>query len=419
MRMKDTVPPRSILAAIAACLALQMTGFAMFTPLFALRFEAFGAGVQALSTGDMAYALTFAFAAPFIGMLADRFGRRPVILLSAAGFVLAFAGYLAAAAAWQLILLRGLAGVFGSATLPVPTSIVGDLAPADRRGRWVGIIYGGAAVGYIAGPLLGGLLNDRFGYVVPSAAATALAAAALLLALFRIPETRPPAPQAPGSGPEHSAWTHVWQAVPARSTVLLVLLISFGVMFAFAFVQPQLMFYAYDDLGWTSSQVGLVMSAYAVAFMVCAFAVGQLSDRVGRKPALVAGLALFSAQFAGLLVFRDVAWIMMSFIVAGLGNALYEPSLSAIVLDITPSEHTAGMLGVRNTAGSLGSMLGPALVVLLTPLLAARTGFLIAAAVVVSLALLAGLALHLPERGEAAHESRQAALEQLGTEHHS
>jgi MFS family permease len=81
------------------------------------------------------------------------------------------------------------------------------------------------------------------------------------------------------------------------------MLITFGVMFAWAFIEPQFMFYAYDDLSWTSSQLGLVMSAYGVAFMLGEFALGQLSDRLGRKPALVLGLTLFSAQFVGLAIF--------------------------------------------------------------------------------------------------------------------
>ena len=93
--------------------------------------------------------------------------------------------------------------------------------------------------------------------------------------------------------------------------------ISFGVMFAWAFIEPQFMFYAYDDLNWTSSQLGLIMSTYGVAFMFGEFALGQLSDRLGRKPVLVLGLALFSAQFIGLVIFRDVTWIVASFMLAG------------------------------------------------------------------------------------------------------
>lgn len=396
----------SVLATLASCMALHMTGFAMFQPLFALRFDSFGAGVAALSVSDMAYALTFAFAAPFTGMLADRFGRRPIILLSLAGYVLAFAGYLFAPVAWILIALRGLAGIFGAGLLPGMTSIVGDLAPENRRAQWIGIVNGGAAAGFIVGPSLGGLLYDRFGYVVPSAVSITMATGALLLALFRIPETHTSAAH---PSRLRSPWTLGWQALHARSTFLLLMGITFGVMFAYAFIQPQFMFHAYDDLSWTSSQLGLVMSAYAVAFMFSAFAFGRLSDRLGRKPVLVLGLALFSAQFVGLVLFQDVAWIMVSFIIAGLGNALYDPALSAMILDITPPEHTAGMLGLNSMAGSLGRMLGPALVVLITPLAGPQVVFLAAAVLVCMVALASGLVLRLPGGIDGAHHLAEQA----------
>lgn len=396
----------SVLATLASCMALHMTGFAMFQPLFALRFDSFGAGVAALSVSDMAYALTFAFAAPFTGMLADRFGRRPIILLSLVGYVLAFAGYLFAPVAWILIALRGLAGIFGAGLLPGMTSIVGDLAPENRRAQWIGIVNGGAAAGFIVGPSLGGLLYDRFGYVVPSAVSITMATGALLLALFRIPETHTSAAH---PSRLRSPWTPGWQALHARSTFLLLMGITFGVMFAYAFIQPQFMFHAYDDLSWTSSQLGLVMSAYAVAFMFSAFAFGRLSDRLGRKPVLVLGLALFSAQFVGLVLFQDVAWIMVSFIIAGLGNALYDPALSAMILDITPPEHTAGMLGLNSMAGSLGRMLGPALVVLITPLAGPQVVFLAAAVLVCMVALASGLVLRLPGGIDGAHHLAEQA----------
>src|SRR5512134_857327 len=90
------------LAALALCMALQMTSFVITLPLFARRFESFGAGVEALNISAMAYALTSTLAAPFMGMLADRFGRRPIILFSLAGYVLAFSGYLFAASTWLL-----------------------------------------------------------------------------------------------------------------------------------------------------------------------------------------------------------------------------------------------------------------------------------------------------------------------------
>lgn len=393
LRATNIQVPRSrsgILVATAVCMALQMTGFVMILPLFARRFEDFGAGVEALGVSAMAYALTAMVAAPFVGMLADRVGRRPIILISLAAYVLAFTGYLFAASAWLFVLLRGLAGLFTAGLVPAMNSIVGDLAPQNRRGRWIGIVNGGASAGWIAGPLLGGLLYDRFGYVVPFSASVVMALAALLTAVRWIPETNVNV-----ATPKRSQAAHklLWQALSGRSTLALLMLITFGVLFAWAFIEPRFMFYAYDDLGWTSAQLGFVMSAYGLAFMAGEFALGQLSDRAGRRPVLVLGLALFSAQFAGLLFFRDTTLIIISFLVAGLGNALYDPALSALVLDITPEEHRAAMLGVKGTAGSLGTLLGPALLVLFTTYTRPQTVFFIAAVMVWMLTIASALLL--------------------------
>lgn len=397
---------RRILVALSCCMALQMTGFVMILPLFARRFESFGEGVQALGLSAMAYALTSTIAAPVIGMLADRFGRRPIILIALAAYVLAFSGYLFASSSWLLILLRGLAGVFTAGLTPAMVSIVGDIAPENRRAQWIGIVHGGASVGWIGGPLMGGLLYDSFGYVVPFAAAITMAAGALLLAVFLIPETHTPSPQA---RQWQRSWTTGLQALSAPLTFFVLMLIAFGTLFAWAFAEPQFMFYAYDDLSWSSTQLGLLISAYGLAFMFGAFALGQSSDRLGRKPVLVLGLILFCAQFVGLVIFRDVTWIAASFIFAGLGNALYDPALSAFILDMTPPEHRAGAIGLKGTAGSLGSLLGPGLVVLLTPFVSPQGVFLIATVLVLILTVASGLVLRLPKSDLGANQLQATA----------
>jgi len=365
----------------------------MILPLFSRRFSDFGAGLEALGISAMAYALTSTIAAPFMGALADRSGRRPLVLGSLAVYVLAFSGYLLASSASTFIALRGLAGALTAGLVPAVMGIVADLAPADRRAQWIGIVSGGASIGWIIGPLLGGILYDRWGYVLPFGVSIGMAVLTFWVAFFTVPETRsvsatppvgrsgPPAKLVPAS--------QTLQDWLPRPTILFTILltISFVVTFAWAFIDPQLMFYAYDQLGWTSSQLGLAMSAYGVAMMLGEFTLGRSSDRFGRKSVLIAGLALFAAQFVGLTLFRAMAPIAMSFILAGLGNALFDPALSAYVLDITPAEHRARIMGMKSTAGSLGSVLGPALVVLFTPYLAPRGVFLIAAALVVLVTL--------------------------------
>ena len=390
---------KRILVALALCMGLQMTGFVMILPLFARRFEVFGAGVEALGMSAMAYALSSTVAAPFLGVLADRFGRRPIILLSLAAFVLAFTGYLFASSAWLMIVLRALAGLLTAGLVPAVMTVIGDEAAEDRRAQWVGIVNGGASIGWIVGPFLGGLLYDRFGYTVPFAVSIAMAAAALLLAVFLIPETRQRSPSA--THPRQS-WASGLEALRAHPTLALLMLITFGALFAWAFIEPQFMFYAYDTLTWSSSQLGVVMSTYGLACMVGEFTLSQLSDRLGRKPVLVVGLALFSAQFVGLVLFHDVRWIVVSFLLAGLGNALYDPALNAHILDIAPPDQTGRIMGLKGTVGSLGNMLGPAALVLFTPLVAPQGVFLIAAALVFLLTVASGLGLRATRVAKAA-----------------
>jgi DHA1 family multidrug resistance protein-like MFS transporter len=170
------------------------------------------------------------------------------------------------------------------------------------------------------------------------------------------------------------------------------------------------MFYAYDDLAWTSSRLGLVMSTYGLACMLGEFALGQLSDRLGRKPVLVLGLTLFSAQFIGLVIFRDAAWIIVSFILGGLGNAIYDPALNAHFLDITPPQHTARVMGLKSTAGSLGNMLGPGLVVLFTSFVGPRAIFLISSVLVWLLTLVSVFALRAMQGKKLAADFSKAAI---------
>jgi len=379
----NTRSTRNILFALAACMALQITGYTIILPLFARRFSDFGGGVAALSASSLAYALAGALAAPFMGALADRFGRRPLVLISLAVYIGAFSGYLLATSSWALILLRGVAGAFTAGLVPAMTGIVADLAPADRRAQWLGILSGGASAGWIVGPLLGGALYDRWGYAVPLAIAIALAGLTFSLAAWLVPETRPGRVTCPGQAAHpmsrRPSLAGLRQSLPqSLPTFLALLAISFAVMFAWAFVEPQFMFYAYDGLRWTSAQLGLAMSVYGVFMTLGELACGRLSDRAGRKPVLILGLGLFCAQFAGLLLCRDFARIALSFALAGFGNALYDPALSAYLLDIAPAEHKARIMGLKSMAGALGNLLGPALVVLFTGLLRPQGIFLIA-----------------------------------------
>ena len=381
-RPRSVRPGRQTLILLAVCMALQMTSFVLIQPLFARRFTQLGAGVQSLGESAMAYALAATLAAPFLGALADRIGRRWVVLASLGVYILTFTGYLLAASAGWFILLRGLAGAFTAGLVPAITGIVAEIAPLDRRAQWIGIVNGGASIGWIAGPILGGALYDRWGYALAVGVSIGLAALTFIVACLILPETHTlssqPMDKARSKGFLRGFRGSLPASLPAFS---LLLWIYFAVMFAYAFIDPRLQFYAYNDLGWTSSKLGLAMSFYGLSLALGEFGLSRLSDRLGRKPIILLGLVLFSAQFLGLALFRDYLWIAAAFLVAGLGNALYDPAISASILDLAPAGHQARLLGLKSTAGSLGNILGPGLLVLFTSRVSARGIFLFSAGV--------------------------------------
>lgn len=129
--------------------------------------------------------------------------------------------------------------------------------------------------------------------------------------------------------------------------------------------------------------LGAMMSTFGVAVMLGEVGLGRLSDLRGRRPVIALGLVLFSAQFLGLAFFRNPIYIALSFVIAGLGNALFDPALTASILDISPAQHRGQIIGLKTTAGSVGSILGPALVVMVAQSLPAAGIFLASAGMVI------------------------------------
>ena len=134
----------------------------------------------------------------------------------------------------------------------------------------------------------------------------------LLITFFAIPEThtreerrretltqKRAAKLAPQTGTAVSFMASLPRPLLAFGVLLSV---SFSMVFAWFFIEPQLPFYVFDDLGWTTAQFGAAISLYGWATLVGNLTLGQSSDRWGRKPVLIVGLILHAAQYVGLML---------------------------------------------------------------------------------------------------------------------
>lgn len=352
---------------------MLMTGVGIVFPIFARRMSELGGGVQTLGMMTVAFMLAQFIFAPIMGSLADRFGRKPIILLSLAAFALANMGYLFAASTTTIIIVRAAQGALTAGLYPSAMGMVGDLMPENQRARWVGILSASYAAGFIFGPLLGGILYDGWGYAAPFIISALLGTMAFIAAIIFVPETRignlkPLA----FSRPRIALRGKDWSWLPRPLTMLAaLLLIDFAVVFAFAFVEPQMIFTMYDDLGWTTTQFGVLVGAYGLTAAIGQAVAGPISDRVARFPVMITGVLLNALFYVGLIMFTEFSILVLTAVVAGLGEALLMPALSAYYLDIASPEHRASVMGLKGSASAAGGVIGPLLIAALAGLLSA------------------------------------------------
>jgi MFS family permease len=399
--------PARVLGPLTVCVALASVGSGVAFPVLARRLDSLGAGVGALGLMTAAFALAQFVFSPLLGSLADRIGRRPVLFLALAGSAAANVALVFVPSATGVILIHSLQGVLEAGLVPSTLGAVAAVAPEERRAGWVGLVMGGMGMGLVAGPVLGGLLHDRVSPGAPFLAAAACAGLGLLLALAAVPETRTLQvrrrealerrwAEAGAAAPEQPS---LRESLPSPLSVFAALLaIDFAVAFAYGFIQPQLIFHVYHELGWSTARFGLLAGAYGLSMVLGQVALGRLGDRWGRRPVVFAGTVLFGTMFFGIAFLRTFPSLVALACLGGLGNALVMTALSTLYLDLTPLEHRSRVMGIKRAASSLGAVAGPLLVAAVADLLRPRGVFLSAGALVGATALLSLLALRDPGR---------------------
>ena len=397
---------RSTVLLLAASVALMMTGFGIIMPVFARRLSEFGSGVEALGLMTMSFALAQFVAAPIMGTLADRIGRRPLILLGLAAFAAANIGFLLAGSIEVFIAVRVAEGALTAGLFPAAMGVVADTVPENQRARWVGIVMGSYGAGFIFGPVIGGFLYDGWGFAAPFVVSAVMGISALFAAAILVPETRTPQVRRRDSLQQrrNAAMTagkkaSLWASLPRPIYLFGVLLIlDFIAVFSFAFVEPQMVFYFYEDLGWTTIQFGVVVGVYGLAMVLGQVGLGQTSDRFGRTPIIFLGMLLTATFYIGL---ATVTWYPMTILVAfvaGSGMALTSPALSAFYLDITSEQHRSRILGIKESAAALGGVAGPLAVAIVSRYSTPKGIFIIASLLMAVAAVLALVALRRPRR---------------------
>jgi MFS transporter, DHA1 family, tetracycline resistance protein len=346
---------------VAAIVFIDMVGIGLIIPVMPRLLESLtGEGID--RTAEIGGLLLFAYAlmqfvfAPVIGGLSDRFGRRPVLLLTL--FLLGI-DYLIMAFApdlWWLFVGRLLAGVMG-ASWAAANSCVADLVAREDRGRYFGMLGGAGASGFVIGPAIGGVLGS-YGERMPFLASAVLCIAATAVGYFLLRETLPADKRRKMTLARANPFGTIVQM--ANTPIVLGFL---GIIFLMQMAsQSTLSVWAYYNtlaFGWTELSIGLSVALYGLLLAIVQGGLtGPCIARFGPKMTCLAGLIVAIPAYA-LFAFAPGSWAMILGIVMGSMAGLTFPAMQQMMSERVAEDAQGELQGAIASIVSLTSIIGP------------------------------------------------------------
>ncbi|GAA1381532.1 MFS transporter [Pseudonocardia kongjuensis] len=372
--------PREIHVLVGASFAIAI-GFGLVAPVLPAFVRSFDVGITAASAVISVFAFSRLVFAPLSGTVVGRFGELPVFVWGLAVVAVTTGGLAFATAYWQLIALRLVAGIGSTMFTISAVSLLVRLAPAHLRGRATSLWATGFLLGNIAGPLLGGTLaaiDVRAPFLVYAGLLVlVLAVGGWLLRSPDGPATEEPAPSARfRDALPHRAYRAALVGNFANGWTV------FGVRIALV---PLVVV---ESLGREDAFGGVALAVFAAGNALTLLPGGRIADRLGRRPPLIAGLAVSGAATA-LLGYTASPWLFLALsLVAGLGSGMLNPPLNAAVADVIGDRARGGsVLAGFQMSADLGAITGP----LIAGALAEGAGYGPAFAVTGVLSLVAAL----------------------------
>ena len=318
--------------------------------------------------------LTFAYAfmqfifAPILGNLSDKYGRRPVLLLSLLGFGIDYLFLAFAPSIFWLFVGRIIAGIAG-ASMTTAMAYIADVSAPEKRAQNFGIVGAAFGLGFIIGPVLGGVLG-QFGTRIPFFAAAGLALLNFLYGYFILPESLTKENRRPFNFKTANAWASLARlkrypkVLSLAGALVLVYLASYA-------LQSVWTYYNMYKFGWTEALVG-----YSLGFVGITIAVVQggliriIIPKLGQERSLYIGLALYSFGYV-LFAFASESWMMFAFMIPYSLGGIAGPALQGIMSNQVPPNEQGELQGTLTGLMSLTAIFGP---LLMTHLFSAFTG---------------------------------------------
>jgi DHA1 family tetracycline resistance protein-like MFS transporter len=342
-------------------LLIDVTGLGLIIPVLPRLIEQLTGGTisQASQWGGwltFAYAIMQFFCAPIIGGLSDKYGRRPVLLLSLFGFGIDYLFLAFAPTIWWLFLGRVIAGITG-ASFTTASAYIADVSTAENRAQNFGLLGAAFGLGFIIGPSMGGLLA-HYGIRVPFLVAAGFSLLNAAYGYFVLPE----------SLSKENRRNFEWErANPLGSLMhlkkypsVLSLIWSLVLVYIAAHaLQSTWTFINLERFNWSEQMLGLSLGVVGIMTMIVQGGlIRYINPKLGNEKSVYIGLAIYSLGMLA-FAFADKSWMMFVFMIPYCLGGIAGPALQAILAGHVPPTEQGELQGALTSMISATSIVGP------------------------------------------------------------
>jgi len=315
---------------------------------------------QALWYGVVTFTFSFAnfFGSPILGGLSDSYGRRPVLLLGFSGLMLSFFTTAIATSVGMLIVIRLVAGAM-QANLSVASAYVADITPPEQRAKRFGMMGAMFGVGFILGPVIGGLLGS-IDLRLPFYAAGCLALLNLLYGYFVLPESLPMSLRHPFNWKSATPLAAIRRLTQLKDVAPLAFVVGLCGMAQFVLYTCWVLYTTFKfgwgprDNGWSLAAIGVVSA------VVQGLLLGRILKRIGVRRLAVFGLLSSTCAYA-LWGAATRSWMMYAIIFVNLLGATVSSTIQSIISGAADAQNQGRTLGAVGGLNSLMAVIAPAI----------------------------------------------------------
>lgn len=355
MIVRPHVPSSSgTLFLLSASVGVAMIGLGIIWPLVPV--YAVELGAQGLQVGLIiaSFNLARTLSNPLAGRLSDRWGRKPFIALGLLLYALVSVFYVMSTQVVSLIFVRLLHGLTSVLVIPIAMALAADIAPKHRLGRYMGTLNMAVMLGLGVGPLLGGFIRDLFGMSVAFYTMGGLALSTFMGVLAFLPGSK----QAKTSKDTQPALPikHFLTHRVIQGLFLLRFFVAAGQGSVYTFLPLLAM-----EMGFSSSQVGIILGINIFLIAILQRICGDLADRLNPKYLIMVGTFISGLAVVGIPLVDGFAMVLCLNILMGIGNGIATPGGFVITGQIGKTMGMGSMMGITDAGWSLGMIVSPIL----------------------------------------------------------